>query len=71
MRRVAVTGLGVVAPSGVGVDELMDNLAAGRSGIGRLVDPALHGLRSPIGACAAFDAAGVARPSPGRTRRRR
>jgi 3-oxoacyl-[acyl-carrier-protein] synthase II len=57
MRRVAVTGLGVLAPSGMGVDELMGNLAAGRSSIGRLVDPAFRGLRSPIGACVAFDAA--------------
>lgn len=33
MRRVAITGLGVVSPVGVGVDALWDALRAGRSGI--------------------------------------
>jgi len=34
MRRVAVTGMGVVCPVGVGVDAMWGSLAAGRSGIG-------------------------------------
>ncbi|HEY5431848.1 MAG TPA: beta-ketoacyl-ACP synthase II [Coriobacteriia bacterium] len=34
MRRVAVTGLGIVCPVGVGVDAAWDSLTAGRSGIG-------------------------------------
>ncbi len=34
MRRVAVTGMGVVCPVGVGVDAMWESLAAGRSGIG-------------------------------------
>lgn len=34
MRRVAVTGMGVVTCVGVGVDRMWDNLVAGRSGIG-------------------------------------
>ena len=34
MRRVAITGLGVVAPVGIGVDAFWDSLAHGRSGIG-------------------------------------
>lgn len=33
MRRVAVTGMGVVCPVGVGVDAMWASLAAGRSGI--------------------------------------
>ncbi|MDO8916080.1 MAG: beta-ketoacyl-ACP synthase II [Coriobacteriia bacterium] len=37
MRRVAVTGLGVVCPVGIGCDEMWSSLAAGRSGI-RAID---------------------------------
>lgn len=33
MRRVAVTGMGVVCPVGVGCEEMWSSLAAGRSGI--------------------------------------
>jgi 3-oxoacyl-[acyl-carrier-protein] synthase II len=33
MRRVAVTGMGVVTPTGVGVDTMWDSLANGHSGI--------------------------------------
>lgn len=50
MRRVAVTGLGVVAPSGTGVPLLMANLAAGRSAVRQLAPAAFAALRSPIGA---------------------
>ena len=32
-RRIVVTGLGVVAPNGVGVEAFWDALMAGRSGI--------------------------------------
>ena len=56
-RRVAVTGLGVVAPLGNSIDELLTNLTAGRSGVRRL-EPALASrLRSPIGATVAFEGA--------------
>src|SRR5437660_540756 len=42
MRRVVVTGLGVVAPNGVGKDAFWDACVNGRSGVGpiRTFDPA-------------------------------
>jgi len=57
LRRVAVTGLGVVAPLGNSVGELWTNLVTGRSGVHRLPAPLALGLRSPIGATASFDGA--------------
>jgi 3-oxoacyl-[acyl-carrier-protein] synthase II len=54
VRRVAVTGLGVIAPLGNSVDELFAQLSAGRSAIRRLGAPWSEGLRSPIGATAEF-----------------
>jgi 3-oxoacyl-[acyl-carrier-protein] synthase II len=36
MRRVAVTGMGVVCPVGLGCDAMWESLAAGRSGIGSI-----------------------------------
>lgn len=56
-RRVAVTGLGVVAPLGNCVDELMENLSCGRSAIAMLGAPEFQSLRSPIGARCNFDGA--------------
>lgn len=53
-RRVAVTGLGVVAPLGDSVEELCTNLIAGRSGVRQLGIPRWENLRSPIGASASF-----------------
>jgi beta-ketoacyl-acyl-carrier-protein synthase II len=55
LRRVAVTGLGVVAPLGDSVEELWRNLVAGRSGVHRLPSSISQGLRSPIGASVSFD----------------
>ena len=40
MRRVAVTGIGVISPLGNDCEEFFDNLARGRSGIVRLPAPA-------------------------------
>lgn len=57
MKRVAVTGLGVLSPIGNGVDELITRLLAGQSGIRRLTVPRCEGLRSPIGAPVQFDVA--------------
>jgi 3-oxoacyl-[acyl-carrier-protein] synthase II len=55
LRRVAVTGLGVVAPLGNSVEEFWNNLVAGRSGVHRLPSSISQGLRSPIGASVNFD----------------
>ena len=66
MRRVAITGIGVISPLGNAVDEFFGSLAAGRSGIVRLPAPA-HGPvgtlprenpRTHIGGAVSFDAAG-------------
>ena len=35
-RRVVVTGLGIIAPVGIGVDECWRNIVDGRSGIGKI-----------------------------------
>lgn len=54
-RRVAVTGLGVVAPLGSSAEELFKNLMAGRSGVHRLGGSLAQGLRAPIGSSVEFD----------------
>jgi 3-oxoacyl-[acyl-carrier-protein] synthase II len=64
--RVAITGLGVIAPLGDSVDALFSDLIAGRSGIRRLTSARSERLRSPIGAPADFD--GAAHFSPIRLR---
>ncbi|HEY5861752.1 MAG TPA: beta-ketoacyl synthase N-terminal-like domain-containing protein, partial [Casimicrobiaceae bacterium] len=35
-RRVVVTGLGIVAPVGIGIAAAWANILAGRSGIGKI-----------------------------------
>jgi beta-ketoacyl-acyl-carrier-protein synthase II len=54
-RRVAVTGMGVEVPLAHSVDELINNLAAGRSGIQVLPIALSQGSRRAIGAPAQFD----------------
>ena len=66
MRRVAVTGLGVVAPIGNSIEEVARSLAEGRSGVRRLAPSLCERLRSPIGASCAFD--GAANFDPARLR---
>lgn len=44
MRRVVITGLGVVAPNGIGKEEFWDSLISGRSGIGRITSFDTSGL---------------------------
>lgn len=57
MRRVAITGMGVVSPLGNDVPRFFKNLVAGVSGIGLLHTDFSHRLASPIAAQADFDEA--------------
>src|SRR2546430_3444478 len=47
-RRVVVTGLGIVAPVGIGVTEAWSNIVAGKSGITRITRFDPSGLGSQI-----------------------
>ena len=55
MRRVAVTGIGVVSPLGNSAAEVARNALAGRSGIRRLERPFASRLAAPLAATADFD----------------
>src|SRR5688572_5530154 len=57
MKRVVVTGLGVVSPLGNGAREFMAALAAGRSGVQRVEAPYSERLVTRIAAPASLDAA--------------
>jgi 3-oxoacyl-[acyl-carrier-protein] synthase II len=57
MRRVAVTGIGVVSPLGSGAAQVVLNAQAGRSGIHRLEAPFAHRLIAPLAATATFEGA--------------
>ena len=48
MRRVVVTGLGIVSPIGNNVEEVAASLKAGKSGIEAAPDMTEHGFRSQI-----------------------
>src|SRR5437867_7338806 len=50
MRRVVVTGLGVVSPIGIGVDAFWNHLTHGVSGVGRITEFDPAGLPSQIAA---------------------
>jgi len=54
MRRVAVTGLGVVSPLGCSPGEAFQNVRAGRSGVRRLEGAFSHRLAAPLAATAPF-----------------
>jgi beta-ketoacyl-acyl-carrier-protein synthase II len=60
MRRVAVTGIGVVSPLGNSRDELMNSLAHARSGVRHLDHDSYRRLANRIAAPAVFDPADVA-----------
>jgi 3-oxoacyl-[acyl-carrier-protein] synthase II len=55
MRRVAVSGIGVVSPLGNSATEVMANARAGRSGVRKLAIPFVNRLSAPIAATASFD----------------
>jgi len=57
MRRVAVTGIGVVCPLGHTLSEVFDNARAGRSAIRKLDIAGAHRLIAPLAATVNFDAA--------------
>ncbi len=48
MRRVVITGLGIVSPIGNNAEEVTESLKAGRSGIVFAPDYAEHGFRSQV-----------------------
>jgi len=54
MRRVAVTGMGLIAPCGNDPEEFFANLAAGRSGVGILKEHSSR-LSTRIAAAVSFD----------------
>jgi 3-oxoacyl-[acyl-carrier-protein] synthase II len=55
VRRVAITGIGVVSPLGNSPEALMESLAASRSGVRRLEDSAYERLTARIAAPASFN----------------
>lgn len=55
MRRIAVTGIGIIAPTGVGRERVWSALAEGRSGISRIEDFDTSNLKTNIaGICRDF-----------------
>ncbi len=55
MRRVVVTGLGIVSPIGNNADEVLTSLKAGKSGIEASPEMAEHGFRSQIAGTVKLD----------------
>lgn len=54
MRRVAVTGIGLISPLGNSCAEALANATAGRSAISRIETPWADRLTAPIAACVRF-----------------
>lgn len=54
MRRVAVTGIGLISPLGNSCAEALENATAGRSAIRRIETPWSDRLAAPLAACARF-----------------
>ena len=57
MRRVAVTGIGVISPLGNSAAEVYESAYKGRSGIQLLNVPFHHRLTAPLAACVRFNGA--------------
>ena len=57
MRRVAITGIGVISPLGNTSDEVYRNAHAGRSAVHRLEVPFANRLIAPLAATVCFDGA--------------
>jgi 3-oxoacyl-[acyl-carrier-protein] synthase II len=57
MRRVAITGVGIVSPLGNSVEEFQRALGEGRSGIARLPEEVTRGSGVQVGAMARWSAA--------------
>ena len=55
LRRVAITGLGIVSPIGSSASEVADALRAGRSGIEAVPEMAERGFRSQVAGTLAID----------------
>src|SRR5262249_34896974 len=55
MRRIAVTGIGIIAPTGVGRERVWEALAQGQSGISHIDDFDTSNLKTSIaGVCRDF-----------------
>lgn len=55
MRRIAITGIGIIAPTGVGRERVWEALAKGRSGITRIEEFDTSNLKSNVaGVCRDF-----------------
>ncbi|HEX8757141.1 MAG TPA: beta-ketoacyl-[acyl-carrier-protein] synthase family protein [Steroidobacteraceae bacterium] len=54
MRRVAITGMGLISPLGNGGAQALDNATAGRSAIRRIETPWSGHLSTPLAACVRF-----------------
>ncbi len=57
MRRVVITGLGVISPIGNNAQEVTESLKAGKSGIGRMEDFAKYGFKCQVGGKPSIDPA--------------
>lgn len=58
-RRVAITGIGVVSPNGIGVEAFTESCLAGRSGLVKLNLDAPHLKSSAVGQCSRFNPTSV------------
>jgi 3-oxoacyl-[acyl-carrier-protein] synthase II len=55
MRRVVITGIGVISPQGNDAETLFSNLMEGRSAVREVITEGPKGLHTNVGAAVAFD----------------